>query len=491
MLSEQEYNNIQWQLDHIPSTITGKQRQNLRANLRKKLKEHQLASTYPPFEPLPHSLYFINYATPEHTLHELIQMITSSSNFTLDTESVNIYKQGNKPVLIQLQVLLSRHSSAVVLCEMKHLPSENTNKFILIKKFFETLLQYGKNIYIWGQLQELVNFKIFRLFSEEQCYLPNVRNLQNIFKYRWQQAHTHTSQSDCICEQCLNISSSDLWGLQDAVAFQLHEWLDKRLSVSSFHIGLDPNLFQINEREKIHRENLTSYAAADCLSMQRILISLDLLQSNNIIPPPRTITTTNQNIFNIQFEHLVDDDTDDDDEIFIATSPRNNFNVVIARSPPESNNNTLNLNQHLEETSQTTPSTNTTVNKVNSTDVRTLTNINHDKKQQNPLSAEERKRIHNRSCTRKQRTRQYKHQIVKRNIYHRFTITDIKKILRKYEIEFSAINVVTSSRDDQRTLYIGIKDKHLLVDYEETIQNLFTYGHYKRFRHSHGSSSKR
>jgi hypothetical protein len=51
---EQEYENIVWKLNNIPPTIIGKQRQNYRKVLRKKIKEHEYASKYEPFEPLPH-----------------------------------------------------------------------------------------------------------------------------------------------------------------------------------------------------------------------------------------------------------------------------------------------------------------------------------------------------------------------------------------------------------------------------------------------------
>ena len=44
-----------------------------------------------PFEPLPHIQYFINRTTTEQCLRQLLQSATLSSEFTIDTESINIY----------------------------------------------------------------------------------------------------------------------------------------------------------------------------------------------------------------------------------------------------------------------------------------------------------------------------------------------------------------------------------------------------------------
>ena len=105
MLSAAEYEKIKWQLDNIPTTITGKPRQHLRATLKKKLHEHELASRFAPFEPYQYKQFFINRKTSAQTLHHLIDAVKKSTSFTLDTESICIHKQPNKPALIQLQII--------------------------------------------------------------------------------------------------------------------------------------------------------------------------------------------------------------------------------------------------------------------------------------------------------------------------------------------------------------------------------------------------
>ena len=225
MLSEQEYNNLLWKLDHIPSTYTGK-------SLKKKLKEHDYASKYEPFTSLPHCIYYINRATTEETLNQINQTVTTSLKFTLDTESIQVHKQKNKPVFIQIQALLSHNFSIILIFEMCHLPREHTTTFNLIKNLLTTIFNSSRPIYIWGEPDELTPFVIYNLFSATQLSLTNFINLQDKFKEQWQQQQqpptiSTTSSSDlppeCLCEQCVGKPSTDLWSLQDAIAYKLNE----------------------------------------------------------------------------------------------------------------------------------------------------------------------------------------------------------------------------------------------------------------------------
>ncbi|CAF3861592.1 unnamed protein product [Rotaria sp. Silwood1] len=490
MLSQQEYVDTKWKLKNVPSSITGQTRQNYRQMLKKKLKEHKYASMYPPFEPLPHFIYHINHITPDVILNQIIQMATTSNLFTLDTESINIYKSKNKPVLIQIQVLLPHNSSVVLIFEMMHLPPEHAFSFTLIKKIFEIILNHNKTIYIWGKIQELISFTIYTLFSETQCYLPNVKNLQDIFKQEWQQTHPHVPSNElvnkCLCEECINISPSNPWGLQDAIAFQLHEWLDKRHSTSSFHIGLDTNLFPMNEREQQHRHQLTRYAADDCLSMQRILISLNLIQLNYYNSSTRTVTTSisstisNNHHINIEVRCM-----SDEDDLPIIQQSIHETNTFISNDKSSPTNNETGIQQSTKVTSTTSTSNKETNNdQTNKLELNSNHFSNNHHQQINVLSKEERKRIHNRTCTKKQRKKNFQHEIIIRNIDRRFPIKKIKKILRQRSIEFSGVNTSKSSRPDRKHLYIGIKNKHLLSEYEQQIKYLFTTAHYNQLNRS-------
>jgi len=146
MLSQEEHNDTLYKSKHI--SATGKTRQNLRAEYRKKLHEHKLASKYPPFQPLPYQQFFINYATHELTLLHLIETVQCSKKIILDTESINIINQSNEPALIQLQLILPTSYSYLIIVEVWYLPPEHDPTFQLIKLFFNTLFNPEKTVYI-------------------------------------------------------------------------------------------------------------------------------------------------------------------------------------------------------------------------------------------------------------------------------------------------------------------------------------------------------
>ncbi|CAF4412947.1 unnamed protein product, partial [Rotaria sp. Silwood2] len=286
MLSSAEYNKIKWQLENIPATITGKPRQNLRNKLKKKLHEHEFAYRFPPFEPYHYQQYFINYNTSEQTLQHLIEAVKNSTSFTLDTESVCVPYQPNKPALIQLQVIQENLFSYVIMIEVCHLPHENTEKFELIRELFVYLFDPNNDIYIWGSIKELEKFMEFHLFSSNQIYRSNNVNSQDIFKIYWHDHHPHqsilsstTNDTSCTCETCLGIQLNDPWSLQDAVGYLLNQWLDKRYTCSSFDIGLDPTLFHRNLNEIEHRNIMATYATHDCLAIHQILIHTNVLNN--------------------------------------------------------------------------------------------------------------------------------------------------------------------------------------------------------------------
>ncbi|CAF1350896.1 unnamed protein product [Rotaria sordida] len=84
MLSEEEYQDTKRQLNNI--TATAKLRQKIRRILLKKLKEHEYATKFNPFEPLPHIQFFINRTTTEPILQQIIKAVTTSTEFTIDIE---------------------------------------------------------------------------------------------------------------------------------------------------------------------------------------------------------------------------------------------------------------------------------------------------------------------------------------------------------------------------------------------------------------------
>lgn len=283
ILSSEEHADIQWKLEHIPSSITGRQRQNIRTTLKKKLHEHELASTYTPFTPSNYQQFFINRKTSDLTLLHLIEVCAISKIFIIDTESIIVRHRSNQPALIQIQILLPTSISYVLIIEVFHLPLATEPTFQLITQFFHTLFRSDKTIYIWGEISELNDFTSIGLFTSNQIYLSNNVNFQNLFKIYWNDNYQHTPPSidrindkPCQCEMCLGINSTNKWSLQNAVAYTLNQYLDKRITKSDFNIGLDPQLYHFNLRELEHRQQLIHYAINDCLSIYQLLLKLKI-----------------------------------------------------------------------------------------------------------------------------------------------------------------------------------------------------------------------
>jgi hypothetical protein len=174
MLSEKEYNTILEQVKEPSSNIST----NTMKTLQRKLKEHKYSTQFAPFEPLPHIPDFINRTTTEQTLHQIIQAATMSSEFTIDTESFNVFRQTNKPALIQLQIFLPHNSSFVLLVEVHHLPKNDHICFQLIQQLFRIIFVPEKTIYIFGPKQELDPFTEFELFSQDQIDNAHIIDLQ-------------------------------------------------------------------------------------------------------------------------------------------------------------------------------------------------------------------------------------------------------------------------------------------------------------------------
>lgn len=451
MLSPEGYEEIQWKLNNILSRITGKQRQNFKQILKKKLKVHEYASKYEPFTPLPHITYFINRTTTVATLNQLTQTVTTANRFTLDTESVNIRYTGNKPSLIQLQALLSNRFSVIMIIEVCHLPLPLEPTFELIQNIFRIIFHPKTFIFLWGDLEEIEPFIMYNLFTREHIRSAKFISLQQKFLQFWIDRHPHqSSSSECICTSCLGKQPNELWPLQAAAAHELHEYLTKRFTISSFNIGLDPNLFHMNLREQQHRTRLSDRAKNDCLAMPALIIKMELINNRS--------STTTRTLFTPVTNFIIDSDED----MFIPS--------------PTTHHLTTSTHNNIGQATQPEPLEQTSADLTSSSSSMKI-------KPKSILSFEEREKLHNRSCTLKQRRRKYRHELIRRNIDNRFNIRAIKPILRQHNISFLAVHVSTSLLTKKTSLYIGIKDPTKLQSYQAKVHNLFTEKHYKQIKH--------
>ena len=282
MLSKYEYQDILWKPNNIQPSLTGNSRQCLRITVRNKIHEHDLASRYPPFPPLNYKPFFINYRTTEQTLSQAIEATNNSKLFIFETKSISLYKQPNKPALIQLQIILFNLFSYIVLIEVYYLPRTQEPTFQLIQQLFNYSFDSNETIYVWGSIDELKHFFDFTLFSSDQIYSSSNVNLQDYFKYYWNEHHLHQSSLsltnnllEYIFRMCLGVKSNNPWSWHDTIALQTNQWLDKHHTRLLFKIDLDPPLIQLNSRELEYRQTMTRSATYDCLSIHHLLFSMN------------------------------------------------------------------------------------------------------------------------------------------------------------------------------------------------------------------------
>ena len=278
------------EIENIHRTLASNPPKNIAKRLEDELSQHNYSLKYPPFTSLSHHRQFLNRQTNEQVLNQIIDIAKDSTTILLDTESTPVYRQPNRPSLIQFQLIPNDTLPMVVIVEVNHLPPINTNAFKQMKEFFRIVLDSDKVIYTWGTIEELEPFVQFGLFTTKQIKQSDNEDLQSIFKDYWRRCHKHKPDEDCKCEKCLRRKPNQKWKLLDAVAHQLNEWLDKRHTCSPFDIGLDPKLKQLRPEQLKYRNTLTNYAANDVLSMEKLMSAMQ----ERISPSELTQTLTKQ-----------------------------------------------------------------------------------------------------------------------------------------------------------------------------------------------------
>ncbi|CAF0804052.1 unnamed protein product [Rotaria sordida] len=362
---------------------------------------------------------------------------------------------------------------------MCHLPGDNTTRFTLIKQLFDLIITSNKQLYIWGTKDELFPFINFKLFSHEQLQSITPINLQHQFKLFWNEQHPHhdristlsnKAEDKCVCEKCIGKKSSEPWSLQDSTAYLLNEYLPKILTKEKFNIGLDPNLFDLDFSEKQYRQQLTTYALNDyddddLLYTQRTssLYKHQTKFSNHIIfsnkPSTPSIVTL-------------------EDKFTLSTR----IDLPMSHQP-ELMPSFDDLQRYSHDWESIRINENDT-NLPDWTNAQSTLNCDNQDESKNPrekLSDDQRKKIHNRSCTIKQRKRYYRNELIFKNIDHRFSIKQIKMILQQQQIPFYVVNTTTTTTN-KRTLFVAIRNSESINIYEQQSRDLFTTTHYEKLK---------
>ena len=428
MLSSEQIQRINQQLDDMPTSWNTKRKRGYRRELNKQLREHHYASSLPLFQPTDYELIFINRITSIETLTQLNQQINQTKIFTMDTESINKKFQPNIPTLIQIQMCFETMSK-ILIVEAHHLPKKNQQEFNLIRNLFTSLLKRDKQLFIWGDVNELEPFISFGLFDKQQISRSNHRNIQFEFKRYWEQRYPHDPKLTRVAMQkCFGINHDNAIALQDAVAFQLDQYLNKNSSREAFDIGLDKKLkcSRLNPEEIEYIERLANYAADDCDAIYQLIVKSNLI-----------------NDYYGDYDCSIND-IDSTDEMIVEEQTRTSTTEQeqqIAADIPHANTATV--------------------------------------KWENPLSKEERMKIHNRSRSRHQRIKAYDQEFIIHNIDKRFPVRIMKKILKEHGIPITRIHPTESKRTKETILFVGLQ-KPISTNKYNGVKNLFTREHYQR-----------
>lgn len=73
------------------------------------------------------------------------------------------------------------------------------------------------------------------------------------------------------------------------------------------------------------------------------------------------------------------------------------------------------------------------------------------------------------------------HEIIRRGIDGRFSISIVKEILRRFEIEYTAVHIAKSNITNKTLLYIEVRNSLELREFEVRTQSLFTTDFYNEF----------
>ena len=266
------------------------------------------------------------------------------------------------------------------------------------------------------------------MFDQHQISRSNHRNIQTEFKEYWELQYPHDPDKNhiCECKRCFGIDHDNTIGLQDAVAFKLRQYLNKFSSCEAFDTGLDMKLkgSQFTRADMEYAKRLTTYAANDCDAIYQLILKSNLINDY------------------YGYYDLLLDDIDQIDTMIIEEQ------------------------RTTEQEQRTAP------------DV-TYTNTTRTTKCGNPLSKEERVKIHNQSRSRHQRIKAYEREFIICNIDKRFPIHMVKNILKDHGIPITRIHPTQSKRTQETILFVGLKRPISTYKHNE-VEHLFNREHYRR-----------
>ncbi|CAF1418442.1 unnamed protein product [Rotaria sordida] len=481
-------------------------------NIRLEEQNHDYRRNYLPFT-IPSSFYNIVHVhrfTTNDTISTLINHFESCYRYSIDTESDRFTYDLS---LIQVHSIPQHLPSFIVLFEINHLPPSDSSLMGKIKLLFSLLFRLGNIIFSWGsmsdELKSAIQMNLFTWPVSALCI-----NLQDEFPGWYRRAlppceacgsiqssnKAMSSKSRCICTSNFPyVKSTDKWSLQNAIRYTVNRFLDKSSTKKNWNIMLDPNYSPLSSYERCKRIN---YAIYDCfavtllhqaiydkwtLTQLREAELISLFTSNapphssslssstlleNISEDENETKSTSLSISNallrssLPLSNLLEDISDDegeDDEVFISSLSRHHDTDQL-----------VNTTRHVDVFSTAIPE-NDVIELIPSDQELSSNELPQPRRKCRSTTARIRR---NRKRNMVKRSYRDRH-IIYRNVYHRFTLKQIKNILRDRDVRYVHPKLDKSSR----ILSIGMKKSSLVDLYFDRIPgDLFDKFHYQQYR---------
>ncbi|CAF4490430.1 unnamed protein product [Rotaria socialis] len=451
--------------------------------------------------------FYINRETSIGVLNDLIDYAYCIQTYSIDTEDqLQQPPTPSEPALIQIQFVHEKDPSIIILIETHHLPPERSSKFDKIKQLCQTILSSNNIVSFWGDPKvELSKFTRFNLFDNDDIQRMVPKNIQADFK-AWFNC-TYPTSTHCKDEP------NDIYSLQAAIYLAFNEWLDKRLTLANWGCGIDWSLKTYLSSNNMHdqqsriiqdeeeiRTLMTTYASNDCLAVAKLYQTMESCKSSKVILENRNLTTLDhEQMETSQQPEPLSNDHNDTVVVHVLHERHTVDNIMEIDEPKvdilspvhEQHNNILDeLEDISDDESEDVPnnepqrliqhsvSPQEEIRPTTSTHNLPLSTTTHGISSRSKLTKTQRNNL-------KKRANRYKFEII-RQIYSKFTITNVKQILTDMNIYWVNVNIVGN------TLFLGLKNDTIRQRVDQQLQqDMFTKEHYERLekkrqrRHHH------
>lgn len=461
--------------------------------------------------------YYIHRETPNDVLNDLIDYAKETKNYTIDTEDqLQRPPQPSRGALIQIELTHEDSPSILILIETMHLPPKESPKFNKIKELCQIILSNNNKIFSWGDgRKELEKFYEFNLFDRNNIDRIKSENIQDQFKNWYRNTHPTCAYND--------IKINEKYSLQLAIFLTFNKWLDKRMTLANWGCGIDtilntimiPREFNyarddIIQTEEQYRQLMTIYALNDCFAVTELVKAIysssstttsnttyeNISEDEDTIIYDSTTKPTNVSsnyddengdelILNEQNDLLMQDDNDESrvhvqNELYEMVSDNELDNISlpdVLKTHRPFISSYVKRDESYDDESRN-KNDDERVHVRDEPDINIIEDISEDElprkiikqhRDYNSLTKNQRKNL-------KKRAKRYRFEVI-RQVYRKFTIRNIKKILLFMNINYVNFNVVGT------TLFIGVKNEQIRRTVDELLHDgIFTKEHYDRIR---------